>query len=222
MGSRGGGDGQLNEPNGVAVDENGNVWIADTWNNRIVEFFSDGRFQKAFADPDKPLFGPRGAVFSRGSLYVTDTGNKRVLRFDRDGRRIGEWGSDGNQPGQFVEPVGITADASGRIAVADTGNHRVQVFDPDGKFVREFRVNGWKDFYTEPHLAIGPSDSVLVTDSWGARCASYDANGNFTRSWATDGLRAPTGIALDSFGRLYVTDRANNRVIVWSLTSVIR
>ena len=222
MGAKGNGDGQLNEPNGVAVDENGDVWVADTWNNRIVQFAADGRFQKAFADPDKALFGPRGILVSRGTVYVTDTGNKRVIRFDRQGRHIGDWGSDGNHPGQFVEPVGIAADAAGRIAIADTGNHRVQVFDPEGKFLREFRVNGWKDFYTEPHLVVGPSDSVIVTDSWGARCASYDANGNFTRSWATDGLRAPTGIALDTFGRLYVTDRATNKVVVWSLTSVIR
>lgn len=222
FGSRGTGDGQLNEPNGVAVDENGDVWVADTWNNRIAHFGPDGQFRGAFGDPDKTFFGPRGIVVSRGALYISDTGNKRIVRFDRAGKRQAEWGSDGNRPGQFVEPVGLAADASGKIYVADTGNHRVQVFDADGKFIREFRVFGWKDFYTEPHLAVGPSDSVLVTDSWGARCALYDANGNLTRAWTTDGLRAPTGIVLDPFGRLYVSDRGANRVLTWSLVNVMR
>ena len=222
FGSHGSGDGQLNEPCGLAVDENGDVWVADTWNARIVRFSADGQFRGSFGDPDKTLFGPRSVLISRGSVYVADTGNKRIVRFDREGRRTAQWGSDGNKAGQFVEPVGLAADASGRIYVADTGNHRVQVFDAEGKHLREFRVLGWKDFYTEPHLAVGPSDSVLVTDSWGGRCAVYDAKGNLSRSWkAENAFRAPTGIALDPFGRLFVSDRQAHQIFSWSLGSVM-
>ena len=222
FGSFGTGDGQLKEPNGVAVDANGDVLVADTWNNRVARFSSEGQFRGAFGDPEKSLFGPRSVLLLRGGVYVADTGNKRIVRFDAAGKKTGEWGGDGNRPGEFVEPVGLAADPDGRIYVADTGNHRVQVFDGDGKFQREFRVMGWRDFYTEPHLVVGPSGTVLVTDSWGARCATYDANGSFSRSWATDGLRSPTGIALDSFGRLFVSDRANHRILSWSLGTVIR
>ena len=47
--------------------------------------------------------------------------------------------------------------------------------------MRQFPVYGWKDFYTEPYLAIGPGDTVFVTDSWKGRIAVYDASGALKR-----------------------------------------
>ncbi len=223
FGRKGGGDGEVNEPCGIAVDSDGEVWVADTWNHRVVHFSGEGQFRAAFGDPDKSLFGPRALVFSRGSLFVADTGNKRIVRFDRDGKKSGEFGEAGNGPGQFVEPVGLAADASGRLYVADTGNHRVQVFDPEGKFIRQFPVQGWKDFYTEPYLAVGPGDTVIVTDAWGARVAVYDSGGSLKKSFkAASDFKQPTGIALDGFGSLIVSDRGTNRIFAWSLGNVIR
>ncbi|MGZ3303973.1 MAG: hypothetical protein ACXVBG_24145, partial [Isosphaeraceae bacterium] len=100
----------------------------------------------------------------------------------------------------------------------DTGNHRVQVFDSQGKFVRQFAVLGWKDFYTEPYLAIGPSDAVFVTDSVAGRIVQYDSSGSLKRSWKSDkDFKQPTGIALDSFGRMVVSDRGTNHVFSWTL-----
>ena len=223
FGHKGGGDGELNEPCGVAVDADGGVWVADTWNHRIVHFTADGRFVRAFGDPERSLFGPRAVVVSRGSLYVADTGNKRIVRFDRDGKKTAEFGENGNGPGQLVEPVGLAADSSGHLVVADTGNHRIQVFDADGKFVRQFPVQGWKDFYTEPYLAIGPGDAVVATDAWGGRIAVYDASGALRKSFkAGSDFKQPTGVALDAFGRLNVSDRGTNRIFSWTLASVLQ
>ena len=111
----------------------------------------------------------------------------------------------------------MAADPSGRIYVADTGNHRVQVFDAEGKFLRQFPVFGWKDFYTEPYLAIGPSDSVLLTDSWKGRIAHYDSSGALVHSYKADGMKRPTGITLDAFGHVIVSDRDMNRILAWPL-----
>jgi uncharacterized protein (TIGR03663 family) len=222
FGRKGGGQGELNEPCGVAVDPDGDIWVADTWNHRIVRFSPEGQFRAAFGDTERSLFGPRALVFSRGALYVSDTGNKRIVRFDRDGKKTGEFGGNGNGPGQLVEPVGIAADASGNLVVADTGNHRIQVFDPEGKFVRQFPVHGWKDFYTEPYVAIGPGDLILVTDAWGARVAVYESSGTLRRSFkAASDFKQPTGIAVDAFGRLNVSDRGTNRIFTWTLATVL-
>jgi uncharacterized protein (TIGR03663 family) len=218
FGALGEGPGQLKEPCGVAVGPTGQVFVADTWNHRVAVFGPDGAWIGAWKDPDRGFFGPRGVVFSGGSLFVSDTGNKRIVRFDAaTGAVTGQWGSAGSGDGQFVEPVGLAADPAGRIYVADTGNHRVQVFDAEGKFQRQFPVFGWKDFYTEPYLAIGPSDTVLATDSWKGRIAQYDAKGALLHSYKAEGLKRPTGITIDAFGHVVVTDRDMNRVLVWPL-----
>ena len=222
-GSKGGNPGQFNEPCGVTVDARGEIWVADTWNFRVVHLAPDGRFIGVLGPPGENLFGPRAVVTSGNFVYVADTGNKRIVRFDREGHKVSEWGGNGSGPGQFVEPVGIAADAAGNIYVADTGNRRVQIFDPEGTFQRQFRVFGWKDFYTEPYIAVGPSDTVFVTDSWGTRVAQYDLNGSLQRSWrAAQDWKLPTGIALDPFGHLTVADRGTNRVFSWSLDALLR
>jgi uncharacterized protein (TIGR03663 family) len=221
IGAEGTVPGQFREPGGVAVDPEGQIYVADTWNHRVQRFGPDGSFRGVWADPEKGFFGPRAVVFSRDTLYVTDTGNKRIVRFDREGKVLGSWGSAGNGEGQFVEPVGLAADGVGNLYVADTGNHRVQVFDPEGRFLRQFPVYGWKDFYTEPYLAVGPGDTVFVTDSASSRAALYDSTGALKRSWQADEFfKAPTGIAIDRFGRLTVSDRSSHRVYVWSLAKV--
>ncbi|HKA36572.1 MAG TPA: SMP-30/gluconolactonase/LRE family protein, partial [Thermoanaerobaculia bacterium] len=221
FGSKGAADGQFNEPCGLGVDAQGDVWVADTWNQRIVHLTAEGKFIANVVDAEKAFFGPRAVVVSRDRVYVADTGNKRIVRFDRQGNKISEWGGNGIGTGQFVEPVGLAADSAGNIYVADTGNHRVQVFDADGKFVRMFVVNGWKDFYTEPYIAIGPSDTVFVTDSVAARVAQYESSGALKRSWKPEkDFKQPTGIVLDSFGRLTVSDRGTNHLFSWTLAAL--
>ncbi len=222
FGSKGAGPGEFNEPCGIAVDADGDIWVADTWNARIARFSAvDGKFMGAIGGPENAFFGPRAVVVSRGFVYVADTGNKKVVRFDRDGKRLNDFGRDGSGAGEFVEPVGLAADASGNIYVADTGNHRIQVFDPEGKFLRQFPVSGWKDFYTEPYLALA-GDILLVTDAWGGRVAAYDSKGVARRSWKADkDFKQPTGIAVDAYGRVTVTDRGTNRIFSWALPSVL-
>jgi uncharacterized protein (TIGR03663 family) len=221
FGTKGPGEGQLNEPCGLAVEPTGEVWVADTWNQRIAHFSAEGKPMGSVQDTERGFFGPRAVIVSGNSLYVADTGNKRIVRLDKQGMKLGEWGGSGIGPGQFIEPVGLAADAAGNIYVADTGNHRVQLFNAEGKFLRQFPVSGWKDFYTEPYIAVGPSDTVFVTDSVSGRVAQYDSTGAMKRSFKPDkDFKQPTGITLDSFGRLTVSDRGTNHLFSWTLAAL--
>ncbi len=172
--------------------------------------------------------GPRFLRSARGAFSRADPSTSPTRGTSGSSASIpratsrSSWGGAGNGPGQFVEPVGLAADAGGRIYVADTGNHRIQVFEADGRFVRQFPVYGWKDFYTEPYLAVGPADGVFVTDSWKGRIAHYDAAGNLQKSFSAKGLKSPTGIALDAFGRVFVSDRGQNRIVSWGLADLMR
>ena len=86
-GSSGTGDGQFGGAHGIEVDADGNVYVADTGNNRIQKFTSDGVFlMKWGSSGNSPgqFHHPHGiGIGPMGNLYVSETGNKRVQKFPR-------------------------------------------------------------------------------------------------------------------------------------------
>jgi sugar lactone lactonase YvrE len=111
---------EFNFPIGIAVDGSGNVYVADTYNNRIQKFSSSGVYLTQWGRPGQGdgLFNqPYGvAVDGSGNVYVADTVNHRIQKFDSIGRYIAQWGTSGTtgrEPGQFNTPSGIAVDGSG-------------------------------------------------------------------------------------------------------------
>jgi hypothetical protein len=114
------------------VDSTGNVYVADSGNERIQKFDADGRFLTAWGSPGNSIgeftqpFGV--AVDSSGNVYVADYGNSRIQKFDAGGRFLTTWGMFGDGDGEFNWPTGIAVDSSGNVYVADNGNERIQKF----------------------------------------------------------------------------------------------
>jgi tripartite motif-containing protein 71 len=204
FGSSGSGTGQFSHPQAVAIDASGNVWVADTSNNRIEKFSSAGAFIAAYGSKgsgEVQFSSPWGIAVNQttGNVYVGDTGNNRIEELSSSGafvEAIG-WGvSDGKAElevcktgckagisgsgnGQFHEPSGLTIDSQGNVWVADEDNSRIEEFSSTGTYLSQFGSLG-------------------------------SGNGQ---------LKEPSDVAI-SEGDLYVVDKLNNRVEEFSPTGV--
>lgn len=202
----------LFHPYSIAFDPSGNLWVADTDNNRVLEFktpFSNGEAaslvigQSSFtadtcAAKRSGLCFPSGIAFgTSGGLWVADDGNSRVLKFDAPlstgeaaslvlGQSTFTGTACATTKSGMCDPVGIV-DENTNIWVADTSNNRVLEY--------------------EAPIVTGEAASIVIGQS------------NFTtKNCATtrSGLCAPNGIAFDSSGNLWVADTNNNRVLNFS------
>jgi DNA-binding beta-propeller fold protein YncE len=157
-GTAGSGDGEFQMPWGIALDRQGQVYIADWRNDRIQKFSPDGQFLLKFgtSGTDEGEFNrPSGvAVDQEGIIYVADWLNNRLQVFDPEGNfitlrtgdaTISKWGKDKldanpemwgererayglDREKLFWGPTGVAVDDEGRIFVVESARNRVQVY----------------------------------------------------------------------------------------------
>src|SRR6266853_3130928 len=136
FGRQGNGVGRFYGAYGIALDSAGGIYVADTYNCRVVRMNdmtgtgwttyggTCGAGQGQFSSPNGI------AVDSAGKISVMDTGNSHIVRIDdMSGANWIAYGSLGSGTGQFTSFTSITVDAAGKIYVADTGNKRIVRMD---------------------------------------------------------------------------------------------
>ncbi len=132
-GASGSGPGEFNHPDAVAVDPAGNVYVADTGNERIVKLSPAGSVLSEWGSrgtADGLFHSPTGvAVDGAGNVYVVDNGNNRIEEFGSNGQFLAKWGVRGIEPGEFSQPTAVAVDCNGSVYVADTNNNRIERFD---------------------------------------------------------------------------------------------
>ena len=188
------GAGMFNQPHGLHVDRDGNIWVTDAQGSRVDEpeaarkghvvlkFSPEGELLLTLGTPGIGKASPGTldqpcdvVVGDDGFIYVADGHagqlasagphtTARVVKYGPDGVYLMEWGSHGEEDDQFRTPHAIEIDSQGRIVVADRGNDRLQVFTPDGTFIESFYQ------YSRPSgLHILADDTVYVADSASSR-----------------------------------------------------
>ncbi|MHB1340045.1 MAG: NHL repeat-containing protein, partial [Bellilinea sp.] len=229
--------GQFQAPRGIDFGADGSMVVADSRNNRIQQFDSDGRLIRSwgsFADaavgdaPGGTFYEPWGiAVGPDGSVFVTDTWNHRIQKFSPEGEFISMWGyfGQGETPDAFWGPRDIAFDSRGLMYISDTGNKRIVVFDEDGTFISQFGVPGFDpgQFDEQVGIAINSKDEIFITDTWNQRVQvfTFDVTtlqGVFVRywdvsAWYGSSLENKPYIAIDRQDHVFITDPEGFRVL---------
>ncbi len=122
--------GEFNRAEGICVDAQDRVYVADSCNHRIQVFAADGKFLRAFGKAGTKLgelsYPYDVAVDAAGNIFVCEFGNSRIQVFDPNCQPMEIIGGAGSEPGQFNNPWAIALDARGNLYVADALNHRLQ------------------------------------------------------------------------------------------------
>jgi uncharacterized protein (TIGR03437 family) len=207
----------LSSPRGIALDAGGNLYVADSGNNRVLRYprpvdqsgritpdlvIGQANFTSSISAAVSAfsLNTPAGiALDADGNLFVADSGNNRVLEFPPNGtaaiRVFGQPGFTSGTPSNIpsaqtlTTPQGVFVDASSTLYVADTGANRVMIF-PN----------------TRDAAQAGSAAAIVLGQ------AGFDSS---AAGGGASGLRLPWDVAQDGTGNIYVSDDGNNRVLIY-------
>jgi sugar lactone lactonase YvrE len=214
---------RLNNPDDLALDANGRVYVADRWHGRVQIYNPDGSYYTTVSGLDCP---GGVAIGPNGYLYVADTCNHTVKIYNTNlvlVATLGTPGESGTDNAHFNSPEDVAVDSNGTIYVSDGGNHRIQVFNANRQYVRTMGETGiWgSDFahFNGPNnLFVDSANRLYVGDEWNHRIQVFDANGAYLTTIGgsagprTGQFRGARGVAVDNAGNIYVADRLNHRI----------
>lgn len=174
-------------------------------------------------------------VDSRDRVFVFNRGEQPMLVFDRDGTFLTSWGQ-----GEFARPHGLTIGPDDSLYCTDDLDHTVKKYSPEGKRLLtlgtsgkpsntgatsiDYRTirNAGPPFYFPTNVALAADGSLYIADGYGnARIHKFSPDGKLLFSWGEPGgnpgqFHVPHGIAIDSSGRVFVADRENSRIQIFS------
>lgn len=210
----------LSGAKGSAFDAAGNLYIADTGNNRVVKISATTQTQTVFAGTDAAGSGGNGglataatlnapstvAVSPNGRVYIADTGNNLIRAVDPVTGDISTYAGGGTACSYSVDsegdgcpatqatlkaPAGLATDSYDNLYIADTGNNLIRRVDP-----RTGTIDLYAGLITGATICSAPTDTP-----YGDGCAATQA-----------AFSSPSGLTMDGSGNLFVADTADNLI----------
>jgi len=222
------------KPNGVATDEAGNVYVADSGNYRVKKFDPEGRLISQWGSPGQ-ADGQFDAIYgvevdNSGTVYVLDEDygtweHPRIQKFTSYGQFIGTL--ERTTADQINLPIDLAIDGKGNVLVLAvdyrpklnrTYGVRIEKYSPHGEFISQWGADAGSNdgqFMRPRGIAVDAKDNVYITDGDNNRVQKFDPDGKFIMTWGTQGdgeglFSTPRSIAVGKAGAVFVLD--NNSV----------
>ena len=213
----------LNRPQGLAIDSEGNIYIADTGNNRIVKTDSLGNFIKetgGFGWGEGQFNQPTNLGLDYGlNLYVVDSQNKRLTRLDKNLNFISVIQPQPTADFRGLGTLyGVAINSSGEIFISDIENDWIVKLN---SFLEYESV--WGGFTSgagavlDPHgVYLDQTGKIYVADFGKKRVAVFDPFGNYLNEFGTEILQQPQGVTVTGAGQILVVDSKKNQIFAFN------
>ena len=218
----------LSGPWGVAVNERGQIIVAERSGYCISIFSANGDKMRSFGSHGSApgqLYYPLGvAITATGDILVCNNQNYRIQLFSPEGRSLKWIGTIGNGPLQFQDPMGIAIHPhSNKIFIAEYKNNRIQILNPDYTFYKSFGSigTGNAELNSPSDISFDSTGNVFVCDCGNNRIQVFTEDGVYVRQFGKVGsgdgeLSWPAAIAIDSNDIVYICDRDNHRISLFT------
>jgi sugar lactone lactonase YvrE len=218
VGAAGTGTGQLERPMGIAVDQEGNRWVADRVNNRIVEYDKAGAYIRQITGPvEAPIKAPNAITVNSalGVVLIVEGSEKRVRSFTTTGTLLGTITN-----AAFSEPFGVAWAPNGNAWVSDPGAKKLFLYSEGGSLKQTISIPQPQQQLAAPYgvetdeagnawVAVQGTDQILEYSQSGSQLFSFGGTGT-----GTGQFKAPADVAIAPSGNLIITDSLNNRIKV--------
>lgn len=212
FGTKGEGEGELSGPCFATVDEEDNILVAESQNNRVQLFDSLGNLKKVFGREGKNLGEfrcPTATGFLKdGSLVVLDSYNSRVQILSPEGN-VRSFGKEGKGARELYYPLGLSVDEKNRIIVADTGNNAIKVFNQTGDLISVYGAPG-EGKLRNPLSAVYSRGQLIVADSGNNCIRFFFEDGTLLHTLSSinnERISGPCRVSTDKNGFLLICEK---------------